>query len=140
MTYLIFLLVSLLLLVGFLIAVNYETRRGVRLYAEQRARLDEQVERIEFIVAHVDLGAFLHGEVRRLVGRIGHDVVHISLLTVRAIERVLTRLVRHLRAKNEMDPAPRESTREFVKTLSDFKEHLEATRPEMPDVHSVEIK
>jgi hypothetical protein len=135
---LVFIVVSFALLAGFVALAGYEAKKGVRFYADRRARLDSQVERIEFILAHIDLGAFIHNEVRGFVSRLGHDIVHVSLLSVRAVERLLTRVVRHQHAQKEADAAPVESTREYVKTLSDFKEHLEATRPEMPDIHSVE--
>jgi hypothetical protein len=40
-----------------------------------------------------------------------------------------------LRTRQAMEAAaPRETTREFVKTLSDFKGQLESTRPEMPEL------
>ncbi len=135
MAYLIFILSTFALLVGFFVLSGYEARRGVRVFAPERARLDENVERAEFILAHVDLAAFLREECHRLAGRIAHDVAHLSLQTVRSVERFLTRLVRRLRVQRAIDSEPRESTREFVKTLSDFKGHLEITHPEVPDVY-----
>ena len=134
--YLIFIFVSLLLLVGFFVLTSYETRRGVRFYATQRDRLDRIVERTEFIVENVNLGEFLRDEVHHLIGRIGHDIVHFSLIVVRAIERLLTNLVRRLRTHPVVDEAPRETAREFVKTLSDFKDNLKATHPEISDIES----
>jgi hypothetical protein len=62
--------------------------------------------------------------------------VHFSLLAVRAIERFLTRIVRSLRTRHSADIVPHENAREFVKTLSDFKGHLEETRPDVPDILS----
>ncbi len=132
--YLIFIFVSLALLGGFLVLTDYETRRGIRFFAQERARLDRNVERIEFVLAHVDLGVFLRDEVRRLAGRLGHDIAHISLQSVRATERLLTRLVMHLRSRHDINTTPRESTRAFVKTLSDFKSRLKATHPEISDI------
>ena len=133
MAHLIFIIVSLALLVGFYFLVWYEKAHAVRALARERAHLDRQVERIAFIIAHVNLGAFLKEETGRIVARVGHDVAQFSLLVVRAVERLLTRLVRYLRIRRMNDDrAPRESAREFVRTLADFKGHLEATRPEMP--------
>lgn len=132
--YLIFILVTLALLIGFFLLTEYEARRGARLFAQKRADLDRNVERVEFILAHVDLGAFLRDEVRRIAGRLSHDVAHLSLQSVRAAERLLTRLVRHLRAQHVVDAGPRESARPFVKTLSAFKDRLKATRPETEDI------
>ncbi|MBU6388825.1 hypothetical protein KGQ72_03060 [Patescibacteria group bacterium] len=134
MAYLISILGSLTLLFGFLALTWYEERRGQRLFAERRARFDRQVTRVEYILAHVDLWAFMREEVRRVVGRIGHDIAHISLQVVRAVERLLTRLVRYFRTRHEIDMTPRESARPFVKTLSDFKDRLKATHPDISDV------
>ncbi len=132
--YIVFILVSLLLLVGFFVLTSYETRRGVRFFALQRERLDRIVERTEFIVENVNLGEFLRDEVHHLIGRIGHDIVHFSLIAVRLVERLLTNLVRRLRTHPIVDEAPRETAREFVKTLSDFKGSLNATHPEITDI------
>ena len=133
MLYLVFMLVTLILLAGFLVLTWYETGRGVRVFAPQRARLDRGVEQIELILTHVDLGRFLREETRRLLEIVGHFVAELSLQLVRAIERLLTRLVRHLRMRGAAEPAaPRESVREFVKTLSDFKSGLDPTRPPLP--------
>ncbi|MDO8566880.1 MAG: hypothetical protein Q7R58_01865 [bacterium] len=132
--YLILIFVSLLLLAGFFMLTNYEARRGIRLYEPQRARLDRTVDRIVFITEHVNLAEFLRDEVRHIAGQIGHDIVHFSLIVVRVVERLLTHLVRRLRNHPEIDTAPRETAREFVKTLSDFKGNLKATHPEITDV------
>jgi hypothetical protein len=132
--YLIFILVTLVLLIGFFVLTVYETERTTRLFAEKRTRLDASVTRAEFILTHVDLAAFLRDEVIRIAHRTVHDVAHFSLLVVRATERALTRLVRYLRTRRSADIVPNENPREFVKTLSDFKDHLEETRPEVPDI------
>lgn len=134
MTSLIFISITLVLLVGFFVVTNYEMRRGVRYCAQYRSRLDRIVERTEYIVENVNLGEFLHDEIRHLAGRIGHDVVHFSLVVVRAIERLLTSLVRRMRTHPTIDEAPRETAREFVKTLSDFKGSLNATHPEIQEI------
>jgi hypothetical protein len=134
MLHLIFILISLALLIGFFALTRYEARRGVRVYAEKRQRLDTAINRAEFIITHVNLALFVREELRHLISRIGHDVAHISLHMVRAAERLLTRAVRHLRASPEIESAPRETAREFVKTLYDFKGNLEATRPEISDI------
>ena len=134
MIHIIFILVALALFVGFFVLTSYETRHGIRFYAPYRARLDSTVERIEFIVANVNIGEFLRDEMRHFASRIGHDTVHFSLVAVRAVERLLTNLVRRMRAQPEIDTAPRETAREFVKTLSDFKDNLKATHPEITDI------
>lgn len=132
---LIFILTTLALLAGFIALSGYEEKRGMRFFAPQRARLDKNVARIEFILAHVDFGAFLLEEARRFAARVGHDIAHISLLAVRAAERLLTRAVRYLRTPHVADSTPRESARGYVKTLADFKDRLKATHPKIPDIH-----
>ncbi len=134
MAYLVCIVLALALLVGFVLLTDYETRRGARMWAAERTRLDEQVARITFIMEHVDLVAFVRDEIRRLGSRLGHDIAHLSLQLVRAAERLLTRLVRHLRSRHTADIAPRENVREFVKTLADFKSQLKGTHPEISDI------
>ncbi len=135
MANLVFILTTLGLLAGFFVLAGYEERRGVRVFAGLRTRFDQNVGRIEFILAHVDFGAFLLDEAHRFAVRLGHDIAHLSLLVVRATERLLTRTVRYFRTQHSVDAAPRESTRGYVKTLSDFKDRLKATRPDIPDIH-----
>ena len=134
MAYLFLVLVSFALLTGFFALTQYEARTGTRFFADRRARLDTQVEQVEFIVAHVDLVAFAREEINRALSHLGHTIAHLSLQAVRATERLLTRLVRHLRTRTEEVPAPRENAREFVKTLSDFKETLKENAPDVPEV------
>ena len=134
MAYLTFVLTALILLGAFFALTHYETRRGMRLFAPLRTRLDRDVERVEFVLTHVDLAAFLRDELRRVAHRIGHDIVHLSLQVVRAVERLLTRLIRYFHTRQAVDTTPRESTRAFVKTLSDFKSRLKATHPEISDI------
>ena len=134
MVHLLVILTPLVLLVGFFALVQYETRQGIRFFASSRMRFDQNVERIAFILTHVDFGAFLLDETHRLATRVGHDAAHFSLLVVRAAERLLTRAVRYLRMQHTVDAVPRESMREYVKTLSDFKDGLKATHPEISDI------
>ncbi|HVB19665.1 MAG TPA: hypothetical protein VNF51_00020 [Candidatus Paceibacterota bacterium] len=125
---------TLALLIGFLILTWYEEVHGARLFAPFRSRFDRDVGRIQFVLTHADFWAFLRDEMRHGARRIAHDIAHISLQAVRAVEHLLTRLVRHFRTRQVSTAAPRESARAFVKTLSEFKGGLEATRPEIPDI------
>ena len=136
MMYLIFILISLVLFVSFFVLTKIEARRGMRFFAQSREQLDQYVGRVEFVFTHVDLASFLREEFEMLMHRLGHDIAHLSLQTVRAVERFLARLVRQMRSKDAATPGtlPRETSREFVKTLADFKGQLEATRPEMSEV------
>jgi hypothetical protein len=107
--YLIFIAVPFVLLVGFLILVTYEARRGTRvLLAGRRYKFDLQVARISFILKHVDWSAFMNDVTRTGIDRMAHDVAHTTLMGVRALERQLTQVVRTLRARREQPlfPAP----------------------------------
>jgi hypothetical protein len=134
MAYLILILAAIVLLLGFVFALQYEASHGVRFFAPRRAALDEAVLRVRFVVTHVDLAAFLAEETRRIAAIAGHAIVTTTLQAVRATERFLTRMVRHLRARTEGVDTPTESSREFVKTLSDFKETLKTSYPGAPEI------
>lgn len=131
MAYLVAVLSSLALLVGFAVLTLIESRRGVRFFEAARGRFDKHVGRIEFIIEHVDLVAFAQDETKHAVTRLGHVGAHYSLHAVRCMERLLTRLVRYLRTRHQEEVAPRETAREFVKTLSEFKDGLKATHPDI---------
>lgn len=135
MTYLALVLGALALLSCFVGCVFYERQQAHRFFEPVRARFDAFIARMEFIAAHVDLGAFLKEEIRHAVTNLGHATVHLSLQIVRSVERFLTRLVRHLRTRRE-EEVPRETAREFVKTLSDFKDGLKTSHPDttLPEV------
>lgn len=135
MAYLIFVIIALALFVGFLLLSGYEARRGVRAFARTRARLDENAERIGFILAHTNFDSFMREEMHYIARRIAHAVAHISLQAVRATERFLTHLVRYLHTEHAVDIVPRENAGKFVQTLSDFKDHLKTTHPKVPDIY-----
>ena len=137
MANLVVLSLAIILLIGFVALTRYEARRGTRLFATKRGAFDASIERIAFIVEHVDLAAFARDEVRHAMNWLGHAIAHLFLQAVRSAERLLTRLVRHLRTRHEDEAAPRETAREFVKTLSEFKDGLNATHP---DIDSLEEK
>lgn len=134
MFHLLLILTPLALLTGFVALVQYETRTGVRFFAPRRDALDTAVERIQFIVEHVDLAAFAAEEIRHVGTVISHALVTVSLRAVRSVERLLTRLVRYLRAKSESTEPPHETAREFVRTLSDFKDTLKTSYPGVPEI------
>lgn len=130
MANLVFILIAALLLIGFLTLTWYEERQGRRLVlAPTRSRLDQRLSRVQFIVEHVDLAAFVRDEIRRGMSQMGHAIVAGSLSAVRAIERLLTRLVRYLRTRHPVEPDTVADTRPFVKTLSAFKNRLKKTKP-----------
>lgn len=131
---LIFVGASLALLIGFFALTQYEAATGRRFIAAKRTAFDAFVDRMAYIYTHVDLAEFVRDEVRHLAGRAGHAVLEIVLKIVRAVERVLTRMMRYFRAHPDVDVAPRETAREFVRTLSDFKEELRTTPREISDI------
>ncbi len=132
MYYLIAIGISSLALVGFLALTRFEAARGVRYAADRRAHLDRFVERMGFIIAHVDFAAWAKEETRMLGHRISHAVAHLSLQGIRMLERLLTRAVKHLRAKESLrDAAPRTTERPFIGTLAEFKTELSAARTEV---------
>lgn len=133
MAYLVFLLITLVLFVGFFVLTLYERGWGTRLLADRRERLDHHVGRVEFVLTHVDFAAFAREETRRFASHVGHRIAHFSLQMVRAVERLLTRLVRFLRSQHAVEVRPAGETREFVKTLSDFKDRLKDTMPEVSE-------
>lgn len=132
---LIFLLVAIVLLGGFIALTRYEGARGARLFAGSRSRLDARVEHALFIYEHVDFNAFVEEETKALLLRVGHAIAHLTLQSVRAIERLLTRAVRHLRTRVTSEAGvPRATERPFVQALGDFKEELKQTRPPVPEL------
>jgi hypothetical protein len=135
MTYLLLLLGSIALLAGFFIVTSYETRGGIRFFSLHRSRLDQAAEHFAFVWNHVDFGSFIRTEVRHFARQIEHGSVHLTLRAVRSVERLLTRLVRYLHSSRPVaETTPRESAREFVKTLSDFKGYLRENPPEVPQL------
>ena len=90
--------ISCALLGGFIILTALERRHG-RLFGEVRAKLDRWVGRATYIARHVDWSSFVKDMVHSSVERVVHDIAHASLVLVRSIERLLTRLVRSLRER-----------------------------------------
>ncbi len=131
---LIFIVFSIALLCGFLALTCYETGRGARFFMNYRARFDYFTGRINFIIEHVNFSEFIRDEMVHFFSRMAHGIAHFFLVIVRGAERLLTRLIRKIRSSPEIDIAPRETAREFVKTLSDFKDNLKAVHPEISDV------
>ncbi len=129
-----FIFISFGLLTSYIGFLLFESRRGTRFLVPHRVRLDRTIERSAFIFAHVDFASFAHEEAKRFTHRLTHDVAHLSLTSVRILERLLTRLVRHLRAKSISERTPQESARSFVRTLSEFKGQIKATRPDVSEI------
>jgi hypothetical protein len=124
---------SLLVLAVYISLLAIEARREARFFESWRAALDRAVRRGAFIIAHVDFASFAREQSRVLARRTAHDFVHVSLGAVRAVERLLTKAVRRLRMHPEFVRPTNESSRTFVRTLSEFKGHLESSRPNLPE-------
>jgi len=126
--------VSVLLFVGFILLTWYEAGGGVRVFDAQRRSLDTTTERLTFILEHVDFESFTREQFRVLVAHVAHDLAHLSLVFVRALERPLTQLVKNLRTRHGIETASHAAPRAFVKTMSEFKQHLTSTRPPIPEI------
>lgn len=106
MTYGIAILIPLLLLVAFLSLTAVEARTGRRFLAGRRYALDARVARYMFIIRHVDWGALFADIMKSFIERATHDIAHGALIGVRALERMLTRVVRTLRSRQESPVLP----------------------------------
>ncbi len=131
MAYAVFVGVSIVLFIGFLALTRYEARRGTRFFAGSRAFLDTEAARVSFAFSHVDVPAFIRESLRTLVARIVHDIAHGSLIAVRFLERLLTRVVRALRTRHGavlMEEQKKQGPTAFVATMADFKQGLKNGR------------
>jgi hypothetical protein len=130
MLYLAFVLVSVFLFAGFLWLTRFEAARGAKLFADKRATLDAEAERIETAILHIDLSHFLRMGVRALIARVAHDIAHATLLIVRFVERTLTRAVRSLRERRTLPSVTTDGSpsSDFVAAMKDFKEELRSGR------------
>lgn len=101
MLYFIFIPITLALLAAFVLLTLVEGKTGTRMFARSRDSFDARVARAGFVLRHVDWGAFLNDVARAGFERALHDIAHGTLIAVRFIERVLTRVVRYLRMRRE---------------------------------------
>ncbi|MBP7741063.1 MAG: hypothetical protein KA104_00025 [Candidatus Pacebacteria bacterium] len=118
---------SLTLFGGFLLLTAFETGRG-RVGGSVRTRFDKHAARVAFIISHVDWSAFVKHLIRASAERIAHDVAHTSLLVIRFLERMLTRLVRALRERRAgivVTPVPKKglNLRETLQKFRKLKKH-----------------
>jgi hypothetical protein len=118
--YLILLAVSIALFVGFFSLTMVEARTGTRILSAPRKKLDKGVARVFFIAEHVDWGGFIAHIVQSIVARIAHDVAHVTLLTVRFVERQLTAVVRTLRNRRPNLLAPKPSRSSPLTQVTDY--------------------
>ncbi len=129
MTYLYFILASIVLFSGFLGLTLAEARTGRRVFAQPRRALDKKVAQAMFLIEHVNWSDFLSHFVQSIAARVVHDIAHWSLLLVRFIERRLTAIVRYMRDRRPNLLAPRPSRRSpIVQTADYLKKKLRLSR------------
>lgn len=126
MAYIIAILLSLTLLGAFLALTHYETTHGVRFFGTIRGRFDKKVARAAFIINHVDWPALISHMTKTVLARIAHDIAHTTLIIVRILERVLTRVVKSLRTRRESVDVVRDHKRfDLRASLAQFRSTLE---------------
>lgn len=93
--------VSLALLGGFLLLTMYEGRKQTRVLGGARSAFDARIAKISFIASHVNWSEFLGEFVRTGASNVIHMLAEGTLAAVRALERLLTRIVRYLRGRRD---------------------------------------
>jgi hypothetical protein len=131
MSYLIIILVLLLLLSCFVAWSWLETAKGFRLLSGPRSRLDRQVSRTSYVIRHIDWAAFFAHLARSSAERIAHDLVHTTLLVVRAVERMLTRNIRTLRERvaASTEGGPPVEGSQLIATIVRFRKSFKREQP-----------
>ena len=89
------------LLGGFILLTAFEKKKGTRILVPLRARLDVYAINVVRTMRNIDMNALAYTKLRALAIHIGHEIAHGVLITIRALERLLTRTVRTLRHKKE---------------------------------------
>lgn len=125
MSYLIAILISLILFVGFIGLTVLERARGARFFAYGRASLDMKVSKAATVIRTADPLDFAVRGARTLFGHIFHDIANVAWATVRMLERTLATSVKKLRAMRHHE-ARTETNSEYVKSMSAHKEALRA--------------
>ncbi len=120
MVYLLSILASIGVFIGFTVLTIFEARQGTRVYAVHREKLDQQVTRATFILKHVNWMSFFSQAFLSFGERIVHDIAQGSLVVVRFIERQLTRVVRSLRYRRPNMLAPKPSRVPLYKQISGY--------------------
>lgn len=118
-------LASVALLSGFLFLTAREARTGSRAFPSFRSSLDAKVASFTHAFDKVDVSATALGFARTLGKRVVHDVAHVSLALVEALQAALHRFVTRLKAR-EQAGAPRP----FVTYVSKVKRVLRVNREE----------
>lgn len=138
MTYVITLSVSILLVGIFLFLLRVEKKRNGRFFAHMRDILDAHVARASFIFTNVDWGEFAGHITRTSIEHAVHELAHRTLLLVRSLERLLTGVVRTLRARREGVLLPKTDTNSRIARVTGFvRETFHRTRHEKDENNSI---
>jgi len=130
----VFIGLSFILLASYVCLVAFETSSGVRVLSTTRSKLDRYVERVTFLLKHVDFGSFFSHLFKDIFERVIHDILHAALFVVRFIERILTRGIKEIRARIAPRGVPADEKRStFVETISYFKKTLRKSKKAATD-------
>lgn len=129
MFYLAAILLSLVLLGGFLFLTRLETARGMRLFASARASLDESVEGVARTASRIDLPAFLWHAAKDTFARLAHDAVALVIYLLRAVEHLLLRVIRALRTRRPGLASLASRGSAFVEHIAHYKRSLRSKAP-----------
>lgn len=128
-------LLSGALFAGFLALTAREARTGVRMLAKSRDAFDARVQVLTATFGHIDLSAFVFHFLRDAMKRVAHDIAHVTLAFVQALERLLRRLVVRMRART---PLHRGNPRAYVEYMTRGKRVQKPESPVQPADSEVE--
>ncbi len=130
MTHLLFTFISIFLFAAFMLLTAQESRKGVRVLAGVRAKLDQRVSQAAFLFQHVDWSGFLAHLLKSSAEHLLHELAHGALIAVRTLERLLTRMVKYLRERRmhltTVANAPKTSP--FTRAVGSVKQALRRNR------------
>ena len=118
-------LASVALLVGFLLLTAREARTGSRAFPALRSSLDAKVGTFIHAFDRVDVSATAVGFVRTLIKRVVHDIAHVSLAFVEALQAALRSFIERMKAREQAG-----TPRPFVTYVSKVKRVLRVNREE----------
>jgi|JI10StandDraft_1071094.scaffolds.fasta_scaffold432306_1 hypothetical protein len=117
--------VFFVLLAGFTALCKAENALNKRVFGALRRKFDKYVERIQFLLDHVDFGSFIIHLFKDMFDRFVHFILHLALSSVRFVERLLTRGLKVMRSRIAPPGIPQSQKRStFVETMSYFKSTL----------------
>ena len=114
----IFFVTSRLLFVGFLLLTRHEAEVGRRMFAASRASFDEKTSFLFAAFKHIDASALIVHGIRDVLKKVVHDIAHLLLATVEALQKFLRRTVVRLK---ESTPLHRGNPRAFIEHMKSAK-------------------